>query len=301
VSVKNIREAKPARPPAVSFEFFPPKSDEQAAALDVTVARLSRFKPGYVSVTYGAGGTSQDRSLGTVRRLHESGLATAAHLTCAASTRDALAHTIGLFREVGIERFVALRGDPPGGLTVPYEPHPLGYRDTAQLVETLKLAGATEVSVSAYPEKHPQSADWDAEIGALKRKVDAGADRAITQFFFDNDLFERYLERVRCAGLFIPVVPGIMPIHRFASICTFAGRCGTTIPASLARRFDGLDPEKETHGLVAAAVVAEQMTDLVARGVDAFHIYTLNRAELTEAVCRALGLAPEEGASACAA
>ncbi len=301
MSATGVREAKSARLPVVSFEFFPPKNEAQAAALDETVLRLSRFRPSYVSVTYGAGGTSQERSLGTVRRMHEQGITTAAHLTCADASRDALAHTIGLFREVGIERFVALRGDPPGGLSVPYQPHPLGYRDTAQLVETLKLAGATEVSVSAYPERHPQSADWDAEIGALKRKADAGADRAITQFFFDNDLFERFLERVRSAGISIPVVPGIMPIHRFASICTFAGRCGTTIPASLARRFDGLDPEKETHGLVAAAVVAEQMSDLVTRGVDAFHIYTLNRAELTEAVCRVLGLAPEEGASACAA
>lgn len=300
MSVARIREAR-GRPPAVSFEFFPPKSDAQAAALDETALRLSRFRPQYVSVTYGAGGTSQERSLGTVKRMHESGLATAAHLTCAGSTRDALAHTIGLFREVGIERFVALRGDMPGGLTVPYEPHPLGYKDTAQLVETLKLAGASEVSVSAYPEKHPQSADWDAEIGALKRKVDAGADRAITQFFFDNNLYESFLERVRRAGIAIPIVPGIMPIHRFPSICTFASRCGATIPEELARRFDGLDPERETHGLVAAAVVTEQMADLVARGVEAFHIYTLNRAELAEAACRVVGVMQEKGDAACAA
>jgi methylenetetrahydrofolate reductase (NADPH) len=299
VSLAKLREAK-VRRPAVSFEFFPPKTEAQAALLDETVARLSRFRPGYVSVTYGAGGTSQDRSLGTVRRMHEAGLKTAAHITCADSSRDALAHTIGLFREIGIERFVALRGDPPGGLTVPYEPHPLGYRDTAQLVETLKLAGATEVSVAAYPERHPHSIDWDAEIGALKRKVNAGADRAITQFFYDNDLFERYVERVRRAGVFIPIVPGIMPIHRFAAICNFASRCGATIPASLAQRFEGLDPEEETHGLVAAAVAAEQMADLVARGVEAFHIYTLNRPELTEAACRVLGVA-DEGSAACAA
>ena len=190
-------------------------------------------------------------------------------------------------------RFVAIR---PAGLTVPYEPHPLGYRDTAQLVETLKLAGATEVSVSAYPEKHPQSADWDAEIGTLKRKVDAGADRAITQFFFDNDLFDRYVDRVRSAGISIPIVPGIMPIHRFPAICNFASRCGATIPDTLARRFEGLDPDEETHAFVAAEVAAEQMADLVARGVEAFHIYTLNRAELSEAVCTVLGVAaPEDG------
>jgi methylenetetrahydrofolate reductase (NADPH) len=292
---------KPGRSPDVSFEFFPPKNEAQAALLDEAVARLARYRPRYVSVTYGAGGSSQERSLGTARRMHESGLATAAHLTCAGSSRDALAHTIGLFREMGIERFVALRGDPPGGLTVPYEPHPVGYRDTAQLVETLKLAGASEVSVSAYPEKHPQSADWDADISALKRKVDAGADRAITQFFFDNELFARFVERVRRAGIGIPIVPGIMPIHRFTAVRDFAGRCGTSVPADLARRFDGLDPDSDAHKATAIAVLEDQVTDLVAHSVEAFHLYTLNRAELGEAMCRVLGLASGEGAAACAA
>jgi methylenetetrahydrofolate reductase (NADPH) len=287
--VSAVRQAS-APPPALSFEFFPPKSDAQADALEDTIARLARFRPAYVSVTYGAGGTTQDRSLGTVRNLHGRGLATAAHLTCAGASRDAVAHTIGLFREVGIERFVALRGDPPGGLSEPYQPHPRGYRDTAQLVETLKLAGATHVSVSAYPERHPQSPDWEAEIGALKRKVDAGADRAITQFFFDNDLFESYVERVRRAGLATPIVPGIMPIHRFPAVCNFASRCGTSIPERVARRFDGLDAEQEEHRHAAAALAIEQMADLIQRGVDAFHIYTLNRPELTEAVCHAFGV-----------
>jgi methylenetetrahydrofolate reductase (NADPH) len=294
------RSAK--KPPSISFEFFPPKSDEQADALHETVIRLRSFNPTYVSVTYGAGGTTQDRSLGTVRRLHEAGLAVAAHLTCAGSTRDALAHTIGLFREVGIERFVALRGDPPGGLTIPYEPHPLGYRDTAQLVETLKLAGAAEVSVSAYPERHPQSPDWDADIATLKRKVDAGADRAITQFFYDNDLFETYVDRVRRAGIEIPIVPGIMPIHRFPAVCNFASRCGASIPEKVTRRFDGLDPEEDPHRRAAIQLTAEQMSDLMTRGVTAFHIYTLNRAELSEAICSALGVTPDRGsAAACAA
>ena len=295
------RSAK--KPLSISFEFFPPKSDEQAEALVETVARLMPYRPTYVSVTYGAGGTTQDRSLGTVRRLHESGLAVAAHLTCAASTRDTLAHTIGLFREVGIERFVALRGDPPGGLlTEPYVPHPLGYRDTAQLVETLKLAGATEVSVSAYPERHPQSGDWNTDIATLKRKVDAGADRAITQFFYDNDLFEAYVDRVRRAGIDIPIVPGIMPIHRFPAVCNFASRCGASIPESMTRRFDGLDPDQDPHRRVAIDLTAEQMSDLMTRGVTAFHIYTLNRAELSEAICGALGLTPNrDSAAACAA
>jgi methylenetetrahydrofolate reductase (NADPH) len=297
---KSGRSSK--RPPAISFEFFPPKSDAQAQALDETVARLQPFQPTYVSVTYGAGGTTQERSLGTVRRMHESGLATAAHLTCAGSTRDALAHTIGLFREVGIERFVALRGDPPGGLSEPYEPHPLGYRDTAQLVETLKLAGATEVSVGAYPERHPQSPDWNTELDVLRRKVDAGADRAITQFFYDNDLFETYVDRVRRSGIDIPIVPGIMPIHRFSAVCNFASRCGTSIPESVTRRFDGLDPDQDPHRLAAVELAAEQMSNLMARGVAAFHIYTLNRAELSEAICRTLGVASDRGsAAACAA
>jgi methylenetetrahydrofolate reductase (NADPH) len=284
----------PRAPPAISFEFFPPKTDAQADMLEESVARLARYRPAYVSVTYGAGGTTQERSCGAVLRMMQRGLATAAHLTCAAASRDSLSETIGWFRERGVKRFVALRGDPPGGLAEPYVPHPIGFRDTAELVGALKRAGAAEVSVSAYPERHPQSPDWQTEIDVLKRKVDAGADRAITQFFFDNDLYEAYLERVRRAGITVPVVPGIMPIHRFPSVCSFASRCGASIPAKLARRFDGLDPDAETHGLVAAAVVVEQMADLMARGVEAFHIYTLNRADLPEAICRVCGVVPGE-------
>lgn len=281
------------RVPAISFEFFPPKSDAQAILLDAAVVRLKRFRPQYVSVTYGAGGTSQERSFGTVRRMSGAGISTAAHLTCAGASAAELGETIESFRSAGIERFVALRGDPPGGLSEPYSPHPAGFRDTADLVGALKRAGAVEVSVSAYPERHPHSADWECEIAALKRKVDAGADRAITQFFFDNDHFESYLERVRRAGISIPIVPGIMPIHRFNAICAFASRCGASIPASLASRFEGLDPDSETHGLVSAALAAEQVADLIRRGVDAFHIYTLNRAELSETICRFCGLVPD--------
>lgn len=288
-------------PPAVSFEFFPPKTQAQAAMLEETVMRLARFRPCYVSVTYGAGGTEQARSLGTVRQMLDSGLKTAAHMTCAGASRESLLETASWFRAQGVEHFVTLRGDPPGGLSEPYRPHPSGFHDTADLVAAVKRAGAREVSVAAYPERHPQSPDWAHELDVLKRKVDAGADRAITQFFFDNDLFESYLERVRRAGITIPVVPGIMPIHRFASVCSFANRCGATIPDDLARRFDGLDPNSETHALVSAAVAAEQMSDLMARGVDAFHIYTLNRWALSEAVCRVSGLSAEAVDSAYAA
>jgi methylenetetrahydrofolate reductase (NADPH) len=286
------------RTPAISFEFFPPKNDTQVEMLAETVERLAGFDPYFVSVTYGAGGSSQERSFGTVRRIKAAGLRTAAHLTCAGASCVSLNETISAFRAAGIERFVALRGDPPGGLAEPYQPHPEGYRDTADLVAALKRAGAAEVSVSAYPERHPHSADWETEIATLKRKADAGADRAITQFFFENDLFEAYVERVRRAGIGIPIVPGIMPIHRFASIAGFAGRCGASIPAVLTRRFEGLDPDSEAHRLVAAAVAAEQMADLTARGVDTFHIYTLNRAELTEAICRFCGIVPTNAAYA---
>jgi methylenetetrahydrofolate reductase (NADPH) len=283
----------PSGLPQISFEFFPPKSEPQAAMLADTVIRLARFKPRYVSVTYGAGGTSQERSFGTVKRMVELALPTAAHVTCAGASKAALAETIASFRAAGISRFVALRGDPPGGLLEPYRPHPTGFRDTGDLVRALKRAGASEVSVSAYPERHPHSPSWEAEIATLKRKVDAGADRAITQFFFNSDLYDGYVERVRRAGIAIPIVPGIMPVHRFASIESFASRCGASIPVALARRFDGLDPESEAHRLVAAAVVAEQVSELMRRGVEAFHIYTLNRSELAEAVCRFCGLVPE--------
>lgn len=288
-------------PPAISFEFFPPKNDAQTAMLNESAARLTRFRPRYISVTYGAGGSDQLRSCGTVRHMLDRRLATAAHVTCAGASREALAHVIAWFRKQGVKRFVALRGDPPGGLSEPYTQHPMGYQDTADLVHALKHAGATDVSVSAYPERHPQSPDWETEIEVLKRKVDAGADRAITQFFFDNDVYEAYLERVRRAGISVPVVPGIMPIHRFPSVCNFAGRCGATIPASLARRFEGLEPDSATHGLVAAAVAAEQMSDLMARGVDAFHIYTLNRWELPEAICRVCGIVADGASAAFAA
>ncbi len=284
--------------PRISFEFFPPKTDAQAAMLEDTASRLARFRPSYVSVTYGAGGTSQERSRGTVARMLARGLPTAAHLTCAGASRDAIGDVIGGFRTAGINRFVALRGDPPGGLAEPYRPHPSGFRDTADLVRALKRAGAVEVSVSAYPERHPQSVDWTVELDTLRRKVDAGADRAITQFFFDSDLFESYLERVRRRGIDIPIVPGIMPIHRFAAVRSFAERCGASIPSGLSRRFDGLDPDAEAHALVAAAVVVEQVTDLMRRGVEAFHIYTLNRAELSEAVCRACGVVPQSNRAA---
>ena len=287
-----------ARQPAFSFEFFPPKNEAQAAALDDAVARLKRLRPHFVSVTYGAGGSAQQRSFAAVERMRATGLKTAAHLTCAGAGREEIGAAVAEFRSLGIDRFVALRGDPPGGLSEPYRPHPTGFTDTAELVRELKRQGAADVSVSAYPERHPHSADWACEMDTLKRKADAGADRAVTQFFFDNDLFEAYVERVRRAGIRIPVVPGIMPIHRFASIAGFAKGCGASIPASLARRFEGLDPESDAHAEAAADIAVGQVADLMQRGVDAFHIYTLNRAELTEAICRSCGILTKDARAA---
>lgn len=273
---------------AVSFEFFPPKTAEQAEALTDTSLRLSRFRPEFVSITYGAGGTSKNRSLQAVRESIASGLPTAAHLTCAGASRGELAETIQNFRDFGVRRCVALRGDPPGGLENAYVPHPDGYDNTADLVRALKAAGAEDVAVSAYPERHPQSPNWAIEIDVLKQKVDAGADRAITQFFFGTEVFEAYLERVRSAGISIPVVPGIMPITRFASVVSFAGRCGATVPEWLIRRFNGIPEESDEVRAEAAALAIEQIEALCDLGVDGVHFYTLNRAPLCEAICSAL-------------
>ncbi|MYZ47094.1 methylenetetrahydrofolate reductase [Propylenella binzhouense] len=276
---------------SVSFEFFPPKSDAQLEALGRAVERLQAYGPAFVSMTYGAGGTTRERSLAAVRDMVAGrGLATAAHLTCVGASRAELDAVIETFHDAGVRRYVALRGDPEGGMGAPYVAHPEGYQDTAELVARLKERGAADVSVSAYPERHPHSPDWAAEIDTLKRKVDAGADRALTQFFFDNDLFEAYLERVAAAGIDIPVVPGIMPVNDFKGVCNFARRCGASIPQRLADRFDGLEAGSEPHRLMAAAVAAEQVADLASRGVRQFHIYTLNKAELPEAICRLLGL-----------
>ncbi|MGQ7792524.1 methylenetetrahydrofolate reductase [NAD(P)H] [Faunimonas sp. B44] len=276
---------------AISFEFFPPKSDVQLQNLNACVDRLKAYRPAFVSMTYGAGGTTRERSLVAVRdMIQASNLATAAHLTCVGASRDELDAVIDTFEEVGVRRYVALRGDSEGGMAQPYEPHPEGFTHTADLVRRLKDRGADDISVSAYPEKHPHSPDWDAELDTLKRKIDAGADRAITQFFFENDVFEAYLERASAAGIAIPIVPGIMPINDFRGVCNFAGRCGATIPDRLKDRFAGLEAGTDGHRLMAAAVVAEQIADLVSRGVTTFHIYTLNKADLPEAICRFLGV-----------
>lgn len=280
----------------VSFEFFPPKSDEMEARLWDTVTRLEPLRPQFVSVTYGAGGSTRERTARTVKRiLQETSLTPAAHLTCVDAGRGEVDDVIGEFAGMGVARFVALRGDPAEGVGAAYRPHPGGYANAAELVGALKEQGDFDVSVSAYPEKHPESPDFATDIDMLKRKVDNGATRAITQFFFDNDLYERYVERARRAGIYIPIVPGMLPVHNFTQVANFSARCGAHVPAWLAERFDGLQEDPQTHALVAAAVAAEQVLDLVERGVGDFHFYTMNRADLVVAICHMIGIRASVG------
>jgi methylenetetrahydrofolate reductase (NADPH) len=277
----------------VSFEFFPPKTAEMEATLWEAVGRLAPLQPNFVSVTYGAGGSTRERTHATVKRiLEETALVPAAHLTCVAATKQEIDSVVRLYHEVGVRHIVALRGDPIGGVGERYAPHPEGYVDSAELVSGIKRTGDIEVSVSAYPEKHPDSPSVQADIDMLKKKVDAGATRAITQFFFDNDLYFRYLDRVRARGIEIPIVPGILPVQNFKQTKNFAERCGASVPSWLAQRFAGLDEDAATRKLIAAAVAAEQVFDLVDRGVTDFHFYTMNRADLVYAICHLLGLRP---------
>ncbi|TDH34287.1 methylenetetrahydrofolate reductase [NAD(P)H] [Pseudohoeflea suaedae] len=275
----------------VSFEFFPPKNGDMEGQLWESISRLAPFNPDFVSVTYGAGGSTKQPTLNTVSRIiKETDLAPAAHLTCVEASRDEVDEVAREFAGAGVKHFVALRGDPSEGVGAKYRPHPGGYENSAALVGGLRELGDFEISVAAYPEKHPESPDFALDIDLLKRKVDAGATRALTQFFYDNDAYERYVERVRKAGIFIPIVPGIMPIHNFAQVARFADMCGASVPELLARRFEGLENDPETRAMVATAVAAEQVYDLVERGVDEFHFYTMNRAKLVYAICHLLGL-----------
>jgi methylenetetrahydrofolate reductase (NADPH) len=285
---------------SVSFEFFPPKTAEMEATLWESITRLAPLRPNFVSVTYGAGGSTRERTHATVKRIiGETGLTPAAHLTCVAATKDEIDDVIRGYREAGVRHIVALRGDPVGGVGEKYAPHPGGYKNGADLVAGIKrLAPEIDVSVSAYPEKHPDSPTVAADIDMLKAKVDAGATRAMTQFFFENDQYLRYLDRVRAAGINVPIVPGILPVQNFKQTRNFAARTGASVPDWLAERFDGLDDDAATRKLIAAAVAAEQVLDLVDRGVTDFHFYTMNRADLVYAVCHLLGLRPAVQAAA---
>jgi methylenetetrahydrofolate reductase (NADPH) len=280
--------------PAISFEFFPPKTEEMERSLWDTIKRLAPLHPNFVSVTYGAGGSTRERTHSTITRiLKETGLLPAAHLTCVGAARGEIDDIVDRYHEVGVRHIVALRGDPMSGIGTPYAAHPDGYQSSAELVAGIKKRhGDIEVSVSAYPEKHPESRDIDADIDMLKAKVDAGANRAITQVFFDNDLYLRYLDRVRSRGIAIPIVPGIMPMHNFKQARNFVTRAGTTVPDWIAQKFDGLDDDPETRKLVAATVAAGQVQKLAKHGVDTFHFYTMNRADLVFAISHLLGIRP---------
>jgi methylenetetrahydrofolate reductase (NADPH) len=276
----------------VSFEFFPPKTAEMEETLWKSITRLAPLAPRFVSVTYGAGGSTRERTHNTVRRiLHETSIVPAAHLTCVAATREEIDAVADDYWNAGVRHIVALRGDIPGG-EAPYFPTPGGYAYAAELVEGLRKRRDFEVSVAAYPETHPEATSPDADLDNLKRKIDAGATRAISQFFFDNWTFLRFVDRARKAGITVPIVPGIMPVTNFSSMVRFAKTAGATIPPSFARLFDGLDNDPETRKLVAATVAAEQCQQLAQAGVTEFHFYTLNRADLTYALCHVLGLRP---------
>ncbi|MFH6783644.1 MULTISPECIES: methylenetetrahydrofolate reductase [NAD(P)H] [Methylobacterium] len=288
-SFRPSRES--CRPIRVSFEFFPPKTAEMEATLWSSIERLAPLGPSFVSVTYGAGGSTRERTHNTVARLvRETDLKPAAHLTCVAATKGEVDDVVRAYHEAGVRHIVALRGDPADGVGSAYAPHPGGYERSCDLVAGIKRVGDFEVSVSAYPERHPEAGSLDQDLDALKAKVDCGADRAISQFFFENDLFFRYLDRVRARGITIPIIPGILPVQNFKQAANFARRTGASVPDWLAARFEGLDDDVATRKLVAAAVAAEQVLDLVDRGITDFHFYTMNRADLVYAICHLLGL-----------
>lgn len=274
----------------VSFEFFPPKTPEMEDTLWRSIRRLEPFQPELVSVTYGAGGSTRERTHGTVKRIvQETTLTPAAHLTCVGASRGETDDVVRAYWDAGIRHIVALRGDMPE-LGAPYVPHPQGYQSTPELIAGIRRIGDFEVIVSAYPEKHPESPSLEADIDLLKRKVDAGATRAISQFVFDTEKHARFLDTVRRAGINVPLVPGIMPTTNFKGTKRMAERCGATIPKWLDDYYVGLDDELETRKLIAAYVAAEQVNRLRAYGFDRFHFYTLNQADLTFAICNVLGI-----------
>jgi methylenetetrahydrofolate reductase (NADPH) len=280
--------------PRVSFEFFPPKTEQMEETLWRSIERLAPLVPSFVSVTYGAGGSTRERTHATVKRiLAETDLSPAAHLTCVGASRAEVDAVVDGYAGIGVRHVVALRGDPVAGIGTPYVPYPDGYSHAADLIAGIKRRHpGIEVSASAYVERHPESRDWATEIDNIKRKVDAGADRLITQFFFDNDHYDRYLERMRAAGISVPVLPGIVPVLNFTQTAKFAAKAGASVPPWLAQRFEGLEDDAATRQLVAAAVCADQVFDLQKRGVSDFHFYTMNRADLVYAICHLLGVRP---------
>jgi methylenetetrahydrofolate reductase (NADPH) len=281
----------------VSFEFFPPADAAMESTLWQSVQRLAPLSPHFVSVTYGADGSTRDRTHQLVSRIQrETSLTGAPHLTCVGATREEVLEVARQYWREGIRHIVALRGDAPQGATQ-YEPHPEGYAYASDLVAGLRSVADFDISVAAYPETHPEASSAEADLDNLRKKIDAGASRAITQFFFDTDDYLRFRDRCVAAGIHVSIVPGILPITRFPQVTRFAARCGAKIPSWLAERFAGLDDDPETRRLIAANVAIEQVSRLRHHGVDEFHFYTLNRAELTYAICHALGLRAVAGAA----
>jgi methylenetetrahydrofolate reductase (NADPH) len=287
------------QPVSVSFEFFPPADEAMEKTLWESIRYLEPLHPRFVSVTYGADGSTRERTHNVVSRVQkETQLNCVPHLTCIGASRGEVLDIARKYWDQGIRHIVALRGDAPAG-TVKYEPRADGFAYAADLVSGLKTVGDFEISVAAYPEKHPEAPSAEFDLDVLKRKIDAGATRAITQFFYDTELFLRFRDVCAAKGIDAPLVPGILPITRFPQVTRFAKRCGASIPEWLEHRFDGLEENPETRKLISAAVAIEQVHMLQRHGVDQFHFYTLNRSELTYAICHALGVRPhssKEGA-----
>jgi len=286
-----------ANRPSVSFEFFPPNTEKMEATLWKSIERLAELEPRFVSVTYGADGSTRERTHAAVERIiAETELTPAPHLTCVGASRGEIDDIARDYWEMGVRHLVALRGDPPrdGGV---YKPHPDGYAYASDLVAGLRKVADFDISVAAYPEVHPEAPDAAFDLDNLKRKLDAGATRAITQFFFDVELYLRFRDRCAGAGIESSIVPGILPISRFPQLERFAKMCGASVPDWLRDRFDGLEDDMDTRQLIAANVAIEQVRALQQEGIDEFHFYTLNRSELTYAICHALGVRPKQAAA----
>lgn len=274
----------------VSFEFFPPKNEQMEKTLWESVECLAPLSPRFISVTYGAGGSTRERTHDIVTKIQQrTGLQAAAHLTCVGATREEIDEVARRYWQAGIRHVVALRGDPPEGMTK-YEPTPGGYPYADALVEGLKRVADFEISVAGYPEMHPESKTLASDLEHLKRKVDKGASRIISQFFMEPEDFLRFRDKAQALGISVPIVPGILPITNYKKTVSFSARCGAKIPLWMARLFEGTDDYPETRQLVAATVAAEQCRVLHENGVREFHFYTLNRAELTMAICHMLGV-----------
>lgn len=286
-----------ANRPSVSFEFFPPNTEKMEATLWKSIERLAELEPRFVSVTYGADGSTRERTHAAVERIiAETELTPAPHLTCVGASRGEIDDIARDYWEMGVRHLVALRGDPPRDSGA-YKPHPDGYAYASDLVAGLRNVADFDISVAAYPEVHPEAPDAAFDLDNLKRKLDAGATRAITQFFFDVELYLRFRDRCAAAGIESSIVPGILPITRFPQLERFAKMCGATVPQWLSERFEGLEDDVETRQLIAANVAIEQVRALQQEGIEEFHFYTLNRSELTYAICHALGVRPKQAAA----